>query len=154
MMPTMSDIQNRKSDFYSDTQSYAHLITERHAMIKPCTHHPYQLGASLYMPATRQDIWQVIKRDKLPTINSIIICLEDAVSQQDVELALERLRTLLETWAEHVNSINAPSKSAKVHAQHPTRPLVFIRPRSPMMLQQLAALYSYRSNRWFCYAKS
>ncbi|MGP4951073.1 HpcH/HpaI aldolase/citrate lyase family protein, partial [Psychrobacter sp. T6-1] len=54
-------------------------------MIKPITYHPYQLGASLYMPATREDIWQVIKRDKLPTINSIIICLEDAVSHNDVE---------------------------------------------------------------------
>lgn len=76
------------------------------------------------MPATRQDIWQVIKRDKLPTINSIIICLEDAVSHEDVELALERLRTLLGTWAEHVNSINDPSRAAAIHAQHPTRPLV------------------------------
>ena len=139
----MSDITNNESATYLDTQSYdtlsyAHLITERHAMVRPHTHHPYQLGASLYMPATRQDIWQVIKRDKLPTINSIIICLEDAVSHEDVELALERLRTLLGTWAEHVNSINDPSRAAAIHAQHPTRPLVFIRPRSPMMLQQLA----------------
>ena len=76
MMPTMSDTKHNESELYHDTQSYAHLITERHAMVRPHTHHPYQLGASLYMPATRQDIWQVIKRDKLPTINSIIICLE------------------------------------------------------------------------------
>ncbi|OLF39666.1 citrate lyase subunit beta-like protein [Psychrobacter sp. Cmf 22.2] len=105
-------------------------------MIKPHTYHPYQLGASLYMPATRQDIWQVIKRDKLPTINSIIICLEDAVSHSDVELALERLQALLHTWAMHVDSINMPSGQANIQTQ-PTRPLVFVRPRNPMILQQL-----------------
>lgn len=106
----MSDMPHNESNLYNNNQSYAHLITERHAMLKPHTHHPYQLGASLYMPATRQDIWQVITRDKLPTINSIIICLEDAVSHSDVELALERLQTLLHTWAAHVDSINDPAK--------------------------------------------
>lgn len=142
----MSDMPNNESKIYSNTQSYAHLITERHAMIKPLTHHPYQLGASLYMPATRQDIWQVIKRDKLSTINSIIICLEDAVSHNDVEVALERLQMLLDTWAEHVDSITEPSKQAALHSeqqtdqqnQHPTRPLVFVRPRNPAMLEHLA----------------
>ncbi len=133
MTPTMLDTS---ATLYQNTQSYAHLITERHAMLKPRMYHPYQLGASLYMPATRQDIWQVIKRDKLPTINSIIICLEDAVSHSDVELALTRLQTLLNTWASHVNSINAPSNPIEKHTQ-PTRPLVFVRPRNPMMLQQL-----------------
>jgi citrate lyase beta subunit len=149
-MPIMPDMPNNESNIYSHTQSYAHLITERHAMVRPNTHHPYQLGASLYMPATRQDIWQVIKRDKLPTINSIIICLEDAVSHNDVELALTRLQTLLHTWAIHVDSINDPSRESGFQSnqqsnqqseqknQHPTRPLVFIRPRNPMMLQQLA----------------
>ncbi|MBP2280417.1 citrate lyase beta subunit [Psychrobacter sp. PL19] len=126
------------SSLYNHTQSYARLITGRHAMIKPHTHHPYQLGASLYMPATRQDIWQVIKRDKLPTINSIIICLEDAVSHSDVELALTRLQALLNIWASHVNSINEPSALADIQTQQPTRPLVFVRPRNPMMLQNLA----------------
>lgn len=90
------------------------------------------------MPATRQDIWQVIKRDKLPTIDSIIICLEDAVSHSDVDLALTRLQALLNMWASHVNSINEPSNQANIQSQQPTRPLVFVRPRNPMMLQELA----------------
>ena len=139
----MSDMPKNESHLYQNTQSYAHLITERHAMLKPNMHHPYQLGASLYMPATRQDIWQVIKRDKLPTINSIIICLEDAVSHNDVELALERLQTLLYTWATHVDSINEPTQQAetqqtKIQTEQPTRPLVFVRPRHPAMLEQLS----------------
>lgn len=107
-------------------------------MVKPHTHHPYQLGASLYMPATRQDIWQVITREKLPTINSIIICLEDAVSHSDVNLALTQLQHLLDTWATHLDIVNEPSSQATIHTQQPTRPLVFVRPRNPMMLQQLA----------------
>ena len=122
----MSDMPHNESNLYNNNQSYAHLITERHAMLKPLTHHPYQLGASLYMPATRQDIWQVITREKLPSINSIIICLEDAVSHNDVELALIRLQTLLHTWAAHVDSINDPAKKeniqSKAQTAQPTRP--------------------------------
>ena len=87
--------------------------------------HPYHLGASLYMPATRADIWQVICREKLPKLNSIIICLEDAVSETDVVFALEQLQSLLVTWSQH----------PEVNTQ---RPLVFIRPRHPQMLQQIA----------------
>ena len=124
--------------FHHHTQSYAHQITERHAMVRPHTHHPYQLGASLYMPATRQDIWQVISRKKLSTINSIIICLEDAVSHTDVDMALLQLQTLLHTWAAHLDSVNEPADGATYQPQQPTRPLVFVRPRSPAMLQQLA----------------
>lgn len=134
----MPDNSNNESNLYNYTQSYEHLITERHALLKPHTHHPYQLGASLYMPATRQDIWQVIKRDKLPTINSIIICVEDAVSHDDVELALQRLQELLNTWAAHIDSINDPSTPLNNKQEQPTRPLVFVRPRNPMMLQKLA----------------
>ncbi len=134
----MPDNSNNESNLYNYTQSYEHLITERHALLKPHTHHPYQLGASLYMPATRQDIWQVIKRDKLPTINSIIICVEDAVSHDDVELALQRLQELLNTWAAHIDSINDPSTPQNNKQEQPSRPLVFVRPRNPMMLQKLA----------------
>ncbi len=134
MTLTMPD---KPSSLYNPTQSYNHLITGRHALVTPSAYHPYQLGASLYMPATRQDIWQVIKRDKLPTINSIIICLEDAVSPDDVDVALVRLQELLATWSAHIDSITAPSiltDSAKS-----ARPLVFVRPRNPAMLQQMAS---------------
>lgn len=120
------------------TQSFSEAITERHEMIVARAHHPYQLGASLYMPATRQDIWQVIKRDKLPTINSIIICLEDAVGLNDVEIALSRLQSLLETWQSHRHSVNIPSQAIDSTNKNPVRPLVFVRPRNPAMLSQLS----------------
>ena len=113
---------------FGHSQSYLHHVTERHDIIRAESHHPYQLGASLYMPATRGDIWQVITRKKRSSINSIIICLEDAVAHADVPYALAQLSELLETWTEH-NDVNGV-----LHK----RPLVFIRPRHPSMLQELA----------------
>lgn len=125
-------------DNLASLNQHAQATTERLEIPNLSAHHPYQLGASLYMPATRQDIWQVIKRDKLPTINSIIICLEDAVSQNDVEMALARLQELLSTWQSNGQSISIPSQSIDSNNKNPVRPLVFLRPRNPEMLRQLA----------------
>lgn len=90
--------------------------------------HPYQLGASLYMPATRQDLWDVVCQNKLPELDSMIICLEDAVSEADVEIALINVAQLLEKWA------ISPRQACR------ERPLVFLRPRHPSMLYQLASM--------------
>lgn len=99
-----------------------HLPSHHPTPLPPPRMHPYHLGASLYMPATRTDIWQVITRQKIPNIHSIIICLEDAVSEQDVAMALVNVQNLLTLWSE-----NPPA----------LRPLVFIRPRHATMLRQL-----------------
>lgn len=121
--------------------------------------HPYSLGASLYMPATRQDIWDVISRVKLQNLNSVIICLEDSVSEADVPVAMQNVEQLLNHWAAHsqetvnndvrssavdstadnsdVFDLNGCVKNNRVTA---TRPLVFIRPREPHMLMKLASL--------------
>ncbi len=84
--------------------------------------HPYHLGASLYMPAIHPNIWQIITRQKIPDIHSIILCLEDALSEKDVPDALVNVQNLLNLWQ------NTPPKN---------RPLVFIRPRHAQMLGQL-----------------
>lgn len=99
---------------------------------------PYQLGASLYMPATRQDIWQVILREKLPTLNSVIICLEDAVSAQDLPQALANLQQLLQHWAKNEVNPTLQPPFLSSHCPKTTRPLVFIRPRTPQLLSELA----------------
>lgn len=95
----------------------------------PPSLHPYHLGASLYMPATRSDILAVIRREKLENINSIIICIEDAVRADDVAQALANLHDLLKNWQQQ-------------HTENPAwfaqRPLVFIRPRHAKMLRELA----------------
>ena len=56
---------------------------------------PYALGATLYMPATRADLLEVVFRTKLPELRSLVVCLEDAVAEIDVDTALKNLHGLL-----------------------------------------------------------
>ena len=46
---------------------------------------PFALGATLYMPATRDDILDVVFGMKIPELRSLVVCLEDAVAAIDVE---------------------------------------------------------------------
>lgn len=87
---------------------------------------PYKLGASLYMPAIRTDIWQVICRQKIDTVHSIIICLEDALKDDEVALGLKNTQALLTHWND--NQTQIPNN----------RPLVFIRPRNAKILKTLS----------------
>ena len=56
---------------------------------------PFALGATLYMPATRDDILDVVFGMKIPELRSLVVCLEDAVAAIDVESALANLQALL-----------------------------------------------------------
>ena len=85
---------------------------------------PYALGATLYMPATRTDLLSVVLGEKIPSLRSLVICLEDAVSESDVGYALDNLQRLLIT----LSSGQPRYKNA---------PLVFIRPRNLAMATQL-----------------
>lgn len=58
-----------------------------------------RFGATLYMPATRTDIADIIIHNKISGLRSLVICLEDAVSEDDVPLAISQLSTLLGTLA-------------------------------------------------------
>ena len=81
---------------------------------------PYALGATLYMPATRPDILDVVSGDRLPELRSLVVCLEDAVSPNDVQFALSNLERLLKN----------------MHAQggrSVQRPMLFVRPRDSKM---------------------
>ena len=50
-----------------------------------------QLGASLYVPATRDDLVDIGSGVKIPEARSIIYCTEDAVREEHVPLALANL---------------------------------------------------------------
>lgn len=81
---------------------------------------PYALGATLYMPATRADLLDVVFRAKLPELRSLVVCLEDAVADIDVDTALSNLHVLL-------SAIND-------RGGRPTDgPLLFVRPRDSVM---------------------
>ncbi len=58
-------------------------------------HSAYALGATLYMPATRADILQVVYGEKIQGLRSLVVCLEDAVAETDVQQALNNLKHLL-----------------------------------------------------------
>lgn len=53
-----------------------------------------ELGASLYVPATRPDLMALANRQKYPFLRSIIFCTEDSVAERDMPLALTQLEQL------------------------------------------------------------
>lgn len=81
---------------------------------------PWALGATLYLPATRVDIVEVIRGEKVPGLRSLVICLEDSVAATDVDHALQSLRTVLNAIGPRDN-------------RPPRSPLVFVRPRDSEM---------------------
>lgn len=85
---------------------------------------PYALGATLYMPALRDDILDIVFRRKLPQLRSLVVCLEDAVAEADVATALEKLHCLL------TNIAQRGGRLAK-------GPLLFVRPRDAAMAATL-----------------
>lgn len=81
---------------------------------------PYQLGATLYMPATRPDLIDLVLHNKLSDLRSLVICLEDAVAKTDVDKGLKNLLELL-----HKIDIAGGRKDSQ--------PLIFVRPRNLLM---------------------
>lgn len=77
------------------------------------------LGASLYIPANRPDLAAVAHGRKPPSVRSLIFCTEDALREQDLEMALSRLAALLP----EVDSTGPPFR--------------FIRPRTPAVWRRL-----------------
>ena len=85
---------------------------------------PYALGATIYCPATHSDLYAIASGQKYPNCRSIVICLEDAVLESEVEIGLKNLSKLLVTFAQ----FGMPG-----HA-----PYIFIRPRHIAMAQVLS----------------
>ncbi|MCV4271861.1 HpcH/HpaI aldolase/citrate lyase family protein [Pseudomonas capsici] len=85
---------------------------------------PYALGATLYMPATRDDILDVVFGEKIPELRSLVVCLEDAVALIDVETALVNLRNVL-------------TRIQDRGGRPDNGPLLFVRPRDAAMAKTL-----------------
>ena len=82
---------------------------------------PLQLGASLYMPATRGDLVAHANGEKLPFLRSMIFCTEDAVRLDELDEALQNLRGALPLF-------------------QPTQALRFIRVRNPQVMGEVLRL--------------
>ncbi|MBI2373373.1 MAG: HpcH/HpaI aldolase/citrate lyase family protein [Deltaproteobacteria bacterium] len=76
-----------------------------------------QLGASLYVPATRADLLEIAVGAKLPGLRSWIFCTEDSVKACDVDLALANVE----------RALRALRRDAHFE---PGRPLRYVRARS------------------------
>lgn len=85
---------------------------------------PYALGATMYCPATHTDLYAVASGQKYPNCRSVVICLEDAITEHEVEFALKNLSKLLTMFAQ----FGMPEKA----------PFLFIRPRHIQMTQVLS----------------
>lgn len=85
--------------------------------------HPLQLGASLYMPATRNNLADIICHNKITNLRSLVLCLEDAICTDELEVAMVNIAKLC-----------ADLQSTKKHCY------VFIRPRHKDNLAALLAL--------------
>lgn len=83
-------------------------------------HSPYALGATLYMPATRPDILDVVMGEKIHGLRSLVVCLEDAVADTDVQQALSNLKNLL---------LGVDARGGRPSGG----PMVFVRPRDAAM---------------------
>ncbi|HEV2569602.1 HpcH/HpaI aldolase/citrate lyase family protein [Sphingomonas sp.] len=79
-----------------------------------------ELGATLYMPATRTDLAAALSGGHIPGLRSAVVCLEDAVRAEHVPAALASLAALLAR----------PGLDGGA-------PLVFVRPRDPTMLARI-----------------
>ena len=83
-------------------------------------HSAYALGATLYMPATRPDILDVVFGEKIHGLRSLVVCLEDAVAETDVQQALNNLKNLL---------LGIEARGGRT----PGGPILFVRPRDSAM---------------------
>lgn len=85
------------------------------------------LGATLYMPCTRLDLGEALfGTRRIRGLRSAVLCLEDAVLERDVPVALAKLAHFL--------------RSRMDHAFLPGDPLVFVRPRDAGMLDRLLCM--------------
>lgn len=83
-----------------------------------------ELGATMYIPATHDQLWQVTQGQKYPELKSVVVCLEDSVHAHDVTLALMNLKALfLRIQQETTNQDIA----------------VFVRPRDLAMAQEIVS---------------
>jgi citrate lyase beta subunit len=71
------------------------------------------LGASLYVPATRQDLQKIADGESLSHLRSVIFCTEDAVAETELSYALFNLSLMLQQMSDR------PSLARFVRVRNP-----------------------------------
>ena len=78
----------------------------------------------MYVPAIHPAIHSLAAGERYPALRSVVLCLEDALHPEDVELGLERLRHLL-------------ADVARERGEARTGPRLFVRPRDREMARRI-----------------
>jgi citrate lyase beta subunit len=88
----------------------------------------YALGATLYMPATKENIHEMLLKTKYPALTTVVICLEDAISIEQTSSAIQNLNNLF------LKLYGAANENSLVSQK---LPLIFIRIREYSQLELL-----------------
>jgi citrate lyase beta subunit len=91
----------------------------------------HALGALLYMPGTRNQIADEIVSNKHRSLVSMVVCLEDAIGDNQVEEAEN-------TLVAQINQISLVVNNGKV--QESDIPLIFVRVREPEQIKRITNL--------------
>ena len=83
--------------------------------------HALELGATLYVPAMRRDLFEIVTGKRHPGLRSLVVCLEDSIRPEEAPQALTNLAALLPRLEEDTGP----------------RPFVFVRPRDENMLAHI-----------------
>ncbi|NLP47443.1 MAG: HpcH/HpaI aldolase/citrate lyase family protein [Clostridiales bacterium] len=89
----------------------------------------YCLGATLYMPATR-DFSQALMQNKLPGLTSMVMCFEDAIKEEDLLSAQENALAFLNKTTKALDSNRISLNDL---------PLIFFRVRSPEQFRMISS---------------
>lgn len=103
--------------------------------------HPARLGATLYVPATRSEMFAIATGEKYPELRSVVFDLEDAVLERDTGTALANLQTLLR-------------QLERAGGQNWRGPLLFVRPRHADMLARITAMHAINQIHGFVIPKA
>lgn len=114
--------ERTKEIFYKEPESFTK-YTDKETL-------SYALGATLYMPATKESIARDVIEKKFTELTSMVIDLEDAVGDNQLQEAedklFEHLRTLYYALADQVITIDE-------------LPLIFVRVRNPEQMKRVTA---------------
>ncbi|QUH21959.1 HpcH/HpaI aldolase/citrate lyase family protein [Alkaliphilus sp. B6464] len=88
----------------------------------------HSLGATLYMPSTKEKIADDLIIKKHPSLTSIVICLEDAIGDNEVEIGMKNIFDTMEKLNRAINEDLIKEDEL---------PLMFIRVRNPQQLKKL-----------------
>jgi citrate lyase beta subunit len=97
-----------------------------------------ELGATLYVPATRSDLFETVTGRRHAGLRSTVICLEDSIRPADVPQALTNLAALL-------------PRLADLRGAHPP---TFIRPRDENMLGHILGFAAIETVQGFVIPKA